>query len=125
MKKSVFFVIGSIGYGIIELIWRGHTHWTMLIAGGICFVLFSAIAEKFREKPLIYKVSLSALGVTAVELVFGVVFNIIFKMDVWDYSKMPFNLLGQICPLFTLAWAAIALVFIPIADILNKFIVTE
>ena len=119
-KKAGFFVIGGIGYGIIEILWRGHTHWTMILAGGICFVIFSDIAEKFKKKPLLFKAALSALGVTAVELVFGVVFNLIFKMNIWDYSRMPMNLLGQICPLFTLAWGAIAFIFIPIAEVLNR-----
>ncbi|MBE6645959.1 MAG: hypothetical protein E7612_11425 [Ruminococcaceae bacterium] len=119
-KKAAFFAIGGIGYGIIELIWRGYTHPTMIIAGGVCFVFFSRIAERYKEKPLVFKAALSALVVTAVELVFGVVFNIIFKMHIWDYSKMPFNLFGQICPLFTLAWGAIAFIFIPIAEVLCR-----
>ena len=126
LKKSLaFFAIGGAGYGLIELIWRGRTHWTMIIAGGVCFVNFSLISEKLKNKPFIYKVALSALGVTAVELVFGVVFNLVFHMNIWDYSKMPLNFLGQICPLFTAAWAALAVVFLPIADALNAFIARE
>ncbi len=121
-KRVCFFALGGIGYGIIELIWRGYTHWTMILAGGICFVIFSEIAKKFKNKPLLYKVALAALGVTAVEFVFGVVFNLIFKMNVWDYSNMPFNVFGQICPIFTAAWAVVAIVFIPLADMLNTVI---
>ena len=124
MKKAkkylVFFAVGGTGYAIIELLWRRRTHWTMILAGGICFVIFSLIAEKFKEKPLIYKAALCSIGVTAVEFIFGVVFNMIFKMGVWDYSEVPFNILGQICPLFTLLWGALATLFIPLADIMNK-----
>jgi uncharacterized membrane protein len=58
--------------------------------------------------------------VTAVEFVFGILFNLILKMNVWDYSNMPLNILGQICPLFTLMWAGIAIAFLPLADIINK-----
>ena len=112
--------MGGAGYAVIELLWRRRTHWTMILAGGICFVIFSLIAEKFREKPLVYKAGLCALSVTAVEFVFGIVFNMIFKMGIWDYSEVPFNLFGQICPLFTLLWGALATVFIPLADIMNK-----
>lgn len=119
-KYLVFFAVGGTGYGIIELLWRRRTHWTMILAGGICFVIFSLIAEKFKEKPLIYKAALCSIGVTAVEFIFGVVFNMIFKMGVWDYSEVPFNILGQICPLFTLLWGALATLFIPLADIMNK-----
>ena len=78
-KSAVFFAIGGVGYAIIELIWRRRTHWTMIIAGGICFVIFSHIAERFGSRPLVFKAALAALGVTLVELIFGVLFNIIFN----------------------------------------------
>ena len=119
-RHLIFFTVGGTGYAIIELLWRRRTHWTMILAGGICFVIFSIIAERMRERSLIFKAALSALGVTAVELVFGLVFNMALKMNVWDYSGVPFNFLGQICPVFTLLWGALATVFIPIADIMNK-----
>lgn len=119
-KRAVLFTIGGAGYGIIELLWRGRTHWTMIIAGGMCFLMFSHVAERFRGRPLVFKASLCALGVTAVELAFGVVFNLIFGMGVWDYSDQPLNLYGQICPLYTLLWAALGLIFVPLADMINK-----
>ena len=99
-KYTAFFIIGGIGYGLIELWWRGYTHWSMILAGGVCFSLFSIIAEKFKKLPLIIKGVMAAVAVTAVELVFGVIFNMILKMHVWDYSGMAGNILGQICPLF-------------------------
>ena len=121
MKKGViFFTVGGAGYALIELMYRGRTHWTMIIAGGICFVICSLIAERFREKPLLCKAFLCAISVTAVELIFGIIFNLILKMNVWDYSKCPFNFLGQICPLFSLLWGALGCIFIPLADIMNR-----
>ena len=119
-KYSLCFILGAIGYAAIEVIWRGYTHWSMMIAGGVCFIIFSLVAERFREKNLLIKAAVCALGVTAVEFVFGVVFNIIFKMRVWDYSGMPFNILGQVCPLFTLLWAGIAIAFLPLAEVINE-----
>lgn len=121
-KKVIFFAIGSVGYGLIEVLWRGHTHWSMLIAGGICFVFFSSIAKSFKKKPLIFKALLCSVAVTVVELVFGIIFNLILKMNVWDYSNMPFNFQGQICPLFTLIWGALGFVFIPLANKLNEML---
>jgi uncharacterized membrane protein len=41
-------------------------------------------------------------------------------MGVWDYSGRAFNILGQVCPAFTVLWAGIALAFLPLADIINK-----
>ena len=120
-KKYAFcFAIGSAGYGIIELIWRGRTHWTMLIAGGICFVIFSLIEERMREKSLLTKCMLCSLSITLVELIFGIIFNIILKMNVWDYSKIPLNIFGQICPLYSMLWAGLSLLILPIAKKLNE-----
>lgn len=119
-KNAVFFGIGGIGYAIIELLWRGRTHWSMAIAGGVCFVLFSVVAERFYLLPLIIKAVIGALCVTAVEFVFGIVFNLIFDMNVWDYSNQPFNFMGQICLSFSLAWCGLAMCFLPLADFINK-----
>lgn len=119
-KNAVFFIAGGLGYGAIELLWRGRTHWAMLVAGGICFVMFSHIAEKFKYRSLVFKAFLCAVGITAVEIVFGIVFNIILKENIWDYSGIPLNLYGQICPLYTVLWGLLSLVFIPVAERLNK-----
>ena len=119
-KYAIFFTIGAIGYAAIETIWRGYTHWSMAIAGGLCFIIFSLVAKRFKDKHILFKAAICALGVTAVEFLFGVVFNLWLKMGVWDYSYMKFNLLGQICPIFTLIWAGLAIAFLPLADALNK-----
>lgn len=121
-KDALFFVIGGVGYGIIELLWRGRTHWTMVLAGGISFFAFSKISEKFKERSLLFKAALAALTVTAVEFVFGIIFNVILKMHVWDYSGVPFNLFGQICLKFSFAWMLLALICVPIADAINRLV---
>ena len=117
MKKSnlVLFPIGALGYGLIEILWRGYTHPSMLTLGGICFVFFSKIGEKWRNMSLIFKAIIGSGIVTFLELIFGVVFNIILKKNVWDYSKMPFNFKGQICLLYSFFWGILSAVFIPLA----------
>lgn len=119
-KYLLFFVLGALGYAAMETIWRGYTHWSMALAGGIGFIIFSLVAEGFRESPLLLKAVLCAVGVTLVELVFGLIFNVTLGMNVWDYSHLPLNLFGQICPWFSLLWVGIAAVFLPFADALNE-----
>lgn len=119
-KNVIFFSSGGVGYGIIELIWRGRTHWTMIIAGGACFVIFSLIADKCKKRTLIFKSALCALSVTAIELLFGLLFNMLLKMNVWDYSGMPFNLLGQICLEYTLLWGLLGAAAIKIIGLLER-----
>ena len=54
--------------------------------------------------------------VTGVELVAGLVLNIWMGLDIWDYSGMPGNLMGQICPQFAAVWWGLCLAFIPAFD---------
>ena len=119
-RYFAFFIIGALGYLAIEIIWRGHSHWSMALAGGLSFVIFSLVAEGFADMPIIVKAVLCAVGVTAIELLFGVIFNMALGMRVWDYSAMPFNFMGQICPQFSLMWVGLALLFLPLAKLLNE-----
>lgn len=113
-------MIGGIGYAIIELLWRGRTHWSMFSLGGICFAVFGKIGEKLKKVSLLYKSVVATIFVTLAELIYGVIFNIILKKEIWDYSKIPLNFKGQICLLYSVFWWILCLIFIPVADILNK-----
>ena len=117
MKKAnlIMFPIGALGYGLIEILWRGHTHPLMLTAGGICFVFFGKIGQKLKNARLFTKAIIGSGFVTFIELIFGTVFNIILKKNVWDYSRLPFNFKGQICLLYSFFWGILSLAFIPFA----------
>jgi uncharacterized membrane protein len=117
MKKVNFlmFPIGALGYGLIEILWRGYTHFSMLLAGGLCFVTFAKIGEKFKKQTLLARAVIGSVFVTAIELIFGIFFNIILNKNVWDYSKMPLNFKGQICLLYSVFWVMLSLIFIPLS----------
>ena len=97
------FLTGAIGYGSIEMLWRGRTHWTMLLAGGVCFVLIYLIATRMGDR-LWKKWLMCACTVTAVEFAVGCLVNLRLGWNVWDYSSLPLDLMGQICPLFSFFW---------------------
>ena len=104
MRNAVLsFIFGAVAYVSIELAFRGRSHISMAFAGGICmlilYTLFPLHAFSLFEKCL-----LSALVITSVEFLFGVVVNITLQLNVWDYSDRAFNLFGQICPIYSLAW---------------------
>lgn len=120
MCNFIKFGLGAFSYGLIEILWRGYTHWSMMIAGGLCFLSFASISERFKSKCLAIKCIIGGLTVTAIEFVFGLIFNILLKKQVWDYSDRPFNLFGQVCLLFTLLWGLLCVVAIPLADKINK-----
>ena len=121
IKKFVlFFTVGAIGYALIELLWRQRTHWTMMLAGGICFVLFSVIAKRMKGSNIFLKCAVAAISVTAVEFVFGVIFNLLLRKNVWDYSKMPLNIGGQICAVYSFLWVFISFITLPLVSAINK-----
>ncbi len=103
-KILTVFTIGATLYAVIEILWRGFTHWTMMIAGGISLCGIYGINGALCKKRIISKCALCSLLITLIEFICGVVINIFFKLDVWDYSSKRFNILGQICPLYTFFW---------------------
>ena len=102
-----FFVGGSVYYAL-ELLWRGHSHITMWFCGAVCMLGIFFIEWCHAEKPLLLRMLLSALFITATEFAFGCVFNLWLGLGVWDYSALPLNLLGQICLPFTCIWYLLA-----------------
>lgn len=104
LAGTKIFTIGSVGYSLIEILWRGFTHWTMAVTGGICFLAVYFLNLKYRKKPLVEKCFMCSVVITAVEFLVGCIVNLVLKWDVWNYSKMHFNLLGQICLLYSFLW---------------------
>lgn len=103
--------VGTFGaalYGAIEVLWRGHTHWTMLITGGVAFAIMYLLATR-SGWPLPQIWLCSAAVITTLEFVTGIIVNIRLGWGVWDYSDQPFNLFGQICLLYSLLWFLLAI----------------
>ncbi len=107
-KYIIIFGLGAFIYGTIEVIVRGYTHWTMALTGGAVMALFMLI-NRSRDVNILLRCLLGALVITSLEFAVGAVVNLGLGWDVWDYSEKPFNIMGQICPLFTLGWFALSL----------------
>ena len=118
---GVVFGLGAGAYGLIEVLYKGDTHPTMLVAGGICFLAMERIAQRLPQIPFLGKCLRSG---AAVEFAFGCVFNLGLKMNVWDYSHLPFNIAGQVCLWFTILWSALAAVGLPLARMAYSYLVT-
>lgn len=112
-KKCYFlFLIGGLGYPIIELLWRGYTHPSMGVLGGFCLIAIWLINESFAEKPLSFRAFLCSIVITGLEFLTGILLNIILKLDVWNYSDRFLNFMGQICPLYSLLWFCLSYILI-------------
>ena len=97
-------VIGGLTYMGIEILWRGHTHWTMGVLGGVCFALIGLLDEVQDHPPMLLQMVQGAAIVTGLELIVGLIVNRWLGWNVWDYSDVPLNLWGQVCLPFTVAW---------------------
>ena len=116
--EIILFLIGGTIYYLIEMMWRGYSHWSMFILGGICFVIMGLLNEhKFSWKDSIVKQAvISALIITTFEFITGCIVNLWLGWEVWDYSELPFNLLGQICLYFSILWIPLSMAGIILDD---------
>lgn len=116
-NKKELFLFGGIGYGLIEIIWRGRTHWSMLLTGGLCFLTLFKLFEKAERFPLKLKCIAGGAVITSFEFVSGCIFNRLLKLKVWDYSSYRLNIKGQICALYSVLWT---LLCIPVSALCKK-----
>ena len=117
IKYVVLFVMGGLVYMSLEILWRGYTHWTMGVLGGICFICLGLINEILSwETPLILQMLIGSTIITILEFITGCIVNLWLGWNVWDYSNLPLNLLGQICLPFSILWYFISAIGIVIDD---------
>jgi len=126
-KYLVLLIIGGNLYYILEVLWRGYSHFTMFMLGGICFILVGLINEISitSNMPLTIQQFIAAIIITSLELVFGLVFNIWLGLNIWDYSSLRFNFMGQICLMFSILWFFLSLPAILLDDYLRYWIFGE
>lgn len=112
-------LMGGGIYCLLEVAWRGWTHWTMFLAGGTLFLLIGI--ERGKQKwnwSLIAQSVLAGMTITAGEFLAGCVVNLNLHMCVWDYSNQPYNLLGQVCLIASLGWCLVGLAAVLVYDVL-------
>lgn len=125
-KAMVLFLCGAIGYAGIEMIWRGHTHWTMAVLGGVLFLLIGGLNNWLPwEMPLWMQCVCGAIIVTCAEFIVGLILNVWLGLGIWDYSGMWGNILGQICLQYSIAWIGLSLIAIILDDWLRWLLFNE
>ena len=121
MKKTLVFTFGGTGYCLIELLWRGHTHWTMYLTGGLCFFLIENLNRTvLLGKNLAAKCAAGAAVITAVEFCSGCIVNLWLGMNVWDSRTLPMNLLGQISLMYSSLWYMLSAPIMGVAKLLDS-----
>lgn len=119
LKYLALFLIGGALYYCLEVLFRGYSFWSMVACGGICFIVCGLINERNRCMPLPLQMLIATCGITVIELEAGLILNVGLGLHIWDYSNMPGNFLGQICPQFTVLWFFLSAVGIVLDDVIR------
>ncbi len=98
MKRlSEYLFLGTLGgilYYSFEMLFRGFSHWSMFVLGGICFLFFAQQGLWTEwEAPLWKQVGWCVLFVTAAEFITGIIVNKLMGWHVWDYTSQPFQIM--------------------------------
>lgn len=119
---SVFF-IGGILYGIIEILFRGYTHWSMVITGGLCLLIFYIFNFLLPVNNFLIRCILSFFVITTLEYLVGFIVNLKLNWNVWDYSNVAYNIKGQICLPFSTIWFLFGIPMTFLCNFLRAFLV--
>lgn len=126
LKYLFLLFIGGFAYVGIELLWRGYSHWTMFLLGGLCFICCGLLNEIIPwEMVLSKQMLIGATIITSLEFITGLIVNVKLGWNVWDYSNVPLNICGQICPIFFIAWYYVSGLAIILDDYLRYWFFHE
>ena len=120
---STLFVIGSLLGWIIELFFRrfvSQKKWMnpgfltgpyLPIYGFGVLVLYGVSNLNFgitnQAVDIILHVLIIGVGMTVIEFIAGLIFIKGLKIKLWDYSNRKGNIMGIICPTFSVIWLAV------------------
>ena len=97
-------LFGGVTYYGIETLGRGWSHWSMAICGAICFFFLYRLNERYPRVSLPFRALAGAIFITVTELLAGCLLNLGMGLEIWDYSGLPYQFLGQICLPYSILW---------------------
>ncbi len=118
-------IIGAAGgllYVCVELLYRGRSHLSMFLVGGVCFWAIGMLDRAVPGMPLLLQALTGAALITALELGSGLIVNVRLGLHVWDYSSCPMNYMGQICLPYSLLWIPLSLTAVFADDALRRLL---
>ncbi len=126
IKYFTLFLWGGFMYYCVEMLARGYSHPSMFIVGGACFVLIGLINNLLPwEMPLLLQMLMAAVIIVVAEFIAGCIVNLWLGLGVWDYSNLPFNIMGQVCLSYFMVWYCLSVVAIVFDDYLRWWIYGE
>lgn len=124
-KLGLFLSCGFI-YCMIEILFRGWSHWSMFVLTGFLgvFCVDSINNVLSFDCDYIVQILISTILCTIGEGISGIILNVWLQLNVWDYSKITFGtfFFGQCNVLFCFAWMLIISIIIFYCDAYNYYI---
>lgn len=101
----LIFIMGAI-YMVLEGLWRGWTHISMLVVGGLAAFFIGKLNEhpQFYDKKMWQECLIGTIIALVLEFTSGMILNVWLGLDIWDYSNTWGNLYGQICVPYAVLW---------------------
>ncbi len=125
-EYGFLWLLGGSFYYSFEILFRGFSHWSMFVLGGLCMVFFAFQGQAMHwREPMWIQVMRCTIFVTAGEFITGILVNKWFKLEVWDYSDQPFQVLGQVCLPFAVIFSGLCAVGIVLSGYLLHWIFRE
>ena len=106
----------------MELAFRGYSHWSMSVAGGLALTAIYAVRTGLPTLALPWQCLLCAAAITVIEFLIGCAVNRKNNDPVWDYSHLPFHYKGQICLGYFLLWLFLSLPALQIAETIARWL---
>ncbi len=117
---TLIFIMGAL-YMVLEGFWRGWTHISMLVVGGLAAFLIGRLNEHptFYDRKMWQECVIGILIIFVLEFTSGVILNMWLHLDIWDYSNEWGNLYGKICLLYAFIWFLLVPLAIYVDDYLR------
>lgn len=123
-KKISLFITGGVVYPSLEIICRGYSDFSMAVAGGICLCIIDKICNcRLKFRPLAVRCAAGSAIITTVEFITGFLVNLVLKLNVWDYSQLPMNFMGQVCVPFSLLWGVLTIPAMRLCSLYDRLMV--
>ncbi len=125
-EYGFLWLFGGTLYYTIEMLFRGYSHWSMFVLGGVCMAFFAFQGNVTHWKdPMWIQVIRCTIFVTCCEFITGLIVNKWFELGVWDYSDQPFHLFGQVCLPFAVLFSGLCALGIPLSGYLLHWLFGE
>jgi uncharacterized membrane protein len=136
-KDLTIFTLMGICYVFIEIAFSsivslkpaliGQSSLWMFLVGGLLGLTLGKMNEIKTTRNLMYPFNIlaGAAMITLNELISGIILNIWLGFDIWDYSSVTYNFLGQIDLVHSLCWIALTPFVFWVDDVMKHYMFEE